>query len=89
MVARLQKELAPQGIVVAPVALDDPAKAESFLRKKNLDVWSLVDQQHKVAALYGANFIPRSFVIGRDGAWSRRTLISSPRRDRAAQFRTH
>jgi peroxiredoxin len=63
----LQKELSAEGVMVIPVAVDEPAKASSFLKKKNLEVWSLVDRSHKVALSYGASAIPKTFLIGRDG----------------------
>ena len=68
--AKLQKELAP-GVAVVPVAFDHEAAARDFLAKKRLDVWSLFDDQGdtqgKVAGLYGAHAIPKTFVIDKDG----------------------
>ena len=63
----LQKELSPKDVMVIPVAVDEPAKASSFLKKKNLEVWSLVDRSHKVTLSYGASVIPKTFLIDRDG----------------------
>ncbi|MGD1070678.1 MAG: TlpA disulfide reductase family protein [Bryobacteraceae bacterium] len=67
MFARLQKELISENAVVAPVANDDPAKARDFLAKKKLDVWSLLDDGHAVSKLYGANALPATFILDRDG----------------------
>jgi peroxiredoxin len=65
--AKLQKEMASQGVAVTPLAFDDPVKAREFLSKKHLDVWSLVDEGGSVARSYGASFLPRTFVINREG----------------------
>jgi len=65
--AELQKEWTGSGIDLIPVAFDEPAKARKFLESKRLDLRSLVDDGGKVAALYGAHYLPRAFVIGRDG----------------------
>jgi peroxiredoxin len=65
--ARLQKELAPEGVDVVPVAFDDPEKARDFLTHKKLDVMSVVDKGGAVSRLYGANFLPRTVVIDREG----------------------
>jgi len=67
LLAKLQKELAPQRIAVIPVAFDDPTKARDFLLKKKLDVWSLMDAGGSVAALYGAHALPKTFLINGDG----------------------
>lgn len=64
---RLQKQLAPEGVEVIPIANDDPAKAREFLTKKKLDVLSLFDNDHTVSRLHGANALPRTFVLDRDG----------------------
>jgi peroxiredoxin len=67
---KLQKELASEGVVVAPIAFDDAENARNVLSKKKIDAWSLLDERAKggpVAALYGAHFLPKTFVIGRDG----------------------
>lgn len=65
--ANLQKELSAKGLAVIPVAVDEPAKASSFLKKKSLDVWSLVDSSHNVALSCGASAIPKTFLIDRGG----------------------
>jgi peroxiredoxin len=64
---KLQKELSAEGVSVVPIAIDEPAKASDFLKKKNLEAWSLVDRSHKVAASYGALVIPKTFLIDREG----------------------
>jgi len=65
--AKLQKELAPEGVELVPIANDDPAQARDFLAKKKLDVWSLMDEGHRVSGLYGANALPKTFVLDRNG----------------------
>jgi len=65
--AKLQTKLAPEGVVIIPVAFDNPTKARGFLAKKNLDVWSLMDEGGSVAALYGAPALPKTFLIDGDG----------------------
>ena len=62
-----QKELAPEGVELVPIANDDPAQARDFLAKKKLDVWSLFDEGHRVSGLYGANALPKTFVLDRNG----------------------
>jgi peroxiredoxin len=65
--AKLQKEMASQGVAIVPIANDDPSKAEEFLTKKKLDVWSLTDVDRRVSTLYGANALPKTFVLDRNG----------------------
>jgi peroxiredoxin len=65
--AKLQKDLAPGGVAVVPIANDDAAKALDFLTRKKLDVWSLVDSGNTVSKLYGANALPKTFILDRDG----------------------
>jgi peroxiredoxin len=71
MFARLQNELAPQGVVITPIAFDDPAAAKDFLAKKKLNVRSLSDGAPKdggrVSALFGAHVLPKTVVIDRNG----------------------
>jgi peroxiredoxin len=68
--AKLQKELSP-GVAVIPVAFDHEAAAREFLVKKHLEMSSLFDDQGesqgKVAGLYGAHAIPKTFVIDKNG----------------------
>lgn len=64
---RMQKEFPAEAVTVAAIAVDNPAKARSFLEKKKLSLWSLVDANHAMIGRYGANYLPRSFVIGSDG----------------------
>jgi len=65
--AKLQKELAKEGVFVVPVANDDPIKAREFLAKKKLEVLSLVDSGGAVCRQFGANALPKTFVLDRDG----------------------
>lgn len=65
--SRLQKELAADSVDVVLIALDDPAKANRFLKKARLDAHSLVDERSAVGKMYGVQSIPRAFVIDRDG----------------------
>jgi peroxiredoxin len=65
--AKLQKEMASQGVAIVPIANDDPSKAEDFLTKKKLDLWSLTDVERRVSTLYGANALPKTIVLDRNG----------------------
>ena len=65
--AKLQKEMASQGVAVVAIANDDPVKAREFLAGKKLDVWSLTDEGRRVSTLYGANALPKTFVVDRNG----------------------
>jgi peroxiredoxin len=65
--AKLQKEMASHGVAIVPIANDDPSKAEDFLTKKKLDIWSLTDVDRRVSTLYGANALPKTFVLDRNG----------------------
>lgn len=67
MLARLQKELAPQGVAVIPVAVHSPAKAMNAVLKKVPGIWSLVDPDGDAALPYGANALPKTFIIDRNG----------------------
>jgi len=67
VLAKLQKETASEGVVIIPVAFDDPAKALDFLTKKKIDIWSLIDEGGAVASLYGARALPKTFIIDSDG----------------------
>jgi peroxiredoxin len=64
---RLQKKLEPEGVAVIPIANDDPAKARDFLAQKKLDPLSLFDGNRTVSRLYGANVLPRTFILDRNG----------------------
>ncbi|HLG97757.1 MAG TPA: TlpA disulfide reductase family protein [Bryobacteraceae bacterium] len=59
MFARLEKELAPDGVAVIPVAFDKAEKARAFLQKNRVELWSLLDERGTVAALYGAHALPK------------------------------
>jgi peroxiredoxin len=65
--ARLQKELGTELVDVVLVAMDNPVKAERFLKKTHLEARSLVDENGALTKVYGVRTLPRSFVIGRDG----------------------
>jgi peroxiredoxin len=65
--AKLQKEMASQGVAIVPIANDDASKAEDFLTRKKLDIWSLTDANRRVSTLYGANALPKTFVLDRNG----------------------
>jgi peroxiredoxin len=67
MFAKLQMEMAGQGVSFVLIANDDPAKASAFLAKSKLDVWSLTDSNRAVSTLYGANALPKTFVLDRTG----------------------
>lgn len=65
--AKLQKELAPEGVSIVPVAFDNPGKAQEFLTKKHIDIWSLMDERGEVASIYGAHVLPKTFLVNRAG----------------------
>jgi peroxiredoxin len=65
--AKLQRELAPEGVAVIPVAFDELTKARGFLANKNVDLWFLMDEGGSVAALYGARALPKTFLINGNG----------------------
>jgi cytochrome c biogenesis protein CcmG, thiol:disulfide interchange protein DsbE len=65
--ARLQKEMATEMVDVVLVAMDNPTKAQRFLKKAHLDARCLVDENGTLAKIYGVRSIPRAFVIDRDG----------------------
>jgi cytochrome c biogenesis protein CcmG, thiol:disulfide interchange protein DsbE len=64
---KLQKEMASQDVAIVPIANDDPSKAEEFLTRKKLDIWSLTDVNRRVSTLYGANALPKTFVLDPNG----------------------
>ena len=65
--AKLQKEMASQGVAIVPIANDDSSKAEEFLTRKKLGVWSLTDIDRRVSTLYGANALPKTIILDRNG----------------------
>jgi cytochrome c biogenesis protein CcmG, thiol:disulfide interchange protein DsbE len=79
--AHLQKDLAPEAVDVVLVAMEDPAKAERFLKKAHLDARCLADPQGALSKLYGVRTIPRAFVIGRDGMVRRVLFGGRPEKD--------
>jgi peroxiredoxin len=72
--AKLQTELESQGVTLALIAFDEPDKARDFLAKKKLDATILLDPGGKVAKLYGALSLPRTFVIDANGKVVKTTL---------------
>jgi peroxiredoxin len=85
--AKLQKEMASQGVAIVPIANDDPSKAEEFLTKKKLDVWSLTDVDRRVSTLYGANALPKTFVLDRNGIVVKAILGKASEADLRAAIR--
>ncbi|MGD0796556.1 MAG: TlpA disulfide reductase family protein [Acidobacteriaceae bacterium] len=67
MFKKLQTEMASQGVSVVLIANDDPAKASAYLTRSKLDLWSLTDGDRAVSTLYGANALPKTFVLDRNG----------------------
>ena len=65
--AKLQKDLSAENVDVVLVTLDDPAKAQRFLKKAHLEARCLADEKGNVKNLYGVRAIPRAFVIDREG----------------------
>jgi peroxiredoxin len=66
--AKLQREAAEGGKEeVVLVAQDSPAKVRSFLKAKKLEAKCLVDESGAVFERFGAQYIPKAFVIGQDG----------------------
>jgi cytochrome c biogenesis protein CcmG, thiol:disulfide interchange protein DsbE len=79
--ARLQKEMATEMVDVVLVAMDTPAKAQRFLKKAHLDARTLVDENKKLANVYGVRTIPRAFLIDRDGMVRRVLFGGSSEKD--------
>jgi len=67
LLARLQKELASEMVDVVLIVMDNPAKAQRFLKKAHLDARCLLDERGTLGRAYGVRTIPRAFVIDRDG----------------------
>jgi peroxiredoxin len=67
MLERLQKELAPQGVSIIPIAVDSLANARSLAQKKAPTMMSLVDSRTTIATKYGAHALPKTFLIDRNG----------------------
>jgi peroxiredoxin len=66
--AKLQREMAEGGKEeVVLVARDSPAKVRDFLAAKKLDAKCLVDESGTVFKRFGAQVIPKAFVVGQDG----------------------
>jgi peroxiredoxin len=85
--AKLQKEMASQDVAIVPVANDDASKAEDFLTKKKLDVWSLTDVDRRASTLYGANALPKTFVLDRNGIVVKAILGKASEADLRAAIR--
>jgi DsbE subfamily thiol:disulfide oxidoreductase len=96
---RLHQELAPQGLKVVAVSIDDPGKEEeitSFAREYGLTFEILFDETGRIRRAYQTTGVPETFIIGRDGhirhkqigavKWDSdryRTLIGNLLRERA------
>src|SRR5215472_16384322 len=66
--AKLQREAAEGGKQeVVLVARDSPAKVRAFFKSKKLEAKCLVDESGTVFRRFGAQVIPKAFVIGQDG----------------------
>jgi len=63
----LAKEYAKQGLVVVGLSDEEPAVVTAFLAKQTYTYPILLDAGHKVAAEFGVEGIPKSFVYDREG----------------------
>jgi DsbE subfamily thiol:disulfide oxidoreductase len=96
---RLHGELAPRGLKVVAVSIDDPGKEEeilAFVREYGLTFEILFDETGRIRRTYQTTGVPETFIIGRDGRirhkqigavkWDSdryRTLIGNLLRERA------
>jgi peroxiredoxin len=65
---RLQQKFYKQGLVVIPVTVDNELEnVHDFVKKYEIKLQTLWDQRKKVAAAYGVERMPSSYVIDRNG----------------------
>jgi thiol-disulfide isomerase/thioredoxin len=68
IVAEVMKAYAPEQAVFLAVNLQEPAATiRTFLQSTKLDFRVALDKDGKVAAKYGADAIPQTVIIGKDG----------------------
>ena len=66
-IEKLHRRLKDKDVVILGIDDEKPAVAKDFLKKNAYTFRSLVDDQRRVAGLYGVNTIPQVFVLDRDG----------------------
>ncbi|PYU16343.1 MAG: TlpA family protein disulfide reductase [Acidobacteria bacterium] len=72
---RLQQHLAPQGVTVLGVSVDDDAAAyDRFLRAQGIHFPTYRDPSKKIALKYGTSMYPETYIIGRNGRIARKII---------------
>jgi len=68
MMAKLQADFAPRGLVIAAVSVDEkPAAAAAFVKKMSPPFATLHDREHKLVDQVAVPAMPTSYLVGRDG----------------------
>ncbi len=71
----LQKKLKEQGLEIIAVDIQEDSQAvQHFVDEMKLDFTVLLDTSGRVASIYGVQFTPTSYLIGRDGLLLARTV---------------
>src|SRR5713226_10633504 len=72
---RLHRQLAPQGVTVLGVSVDDDATAyDRFLRAQGIHFPTYRDPSKKIALKYGTSMYPETYIIGRNGRIARKII---------------
>lgn len=88
IVDKAHTEFGPKGLQVFAVNLrESEAQVRGFLEKTGVKVPVLLDRDGSVGAAYGANSIPLTVIVGRDGKVVRTLLGAHPEEDLRAALR--
>jgi len=72
---RLYQQLAPQGVTVLGVSVDDDSAAyDRFLRAQGIHFPTYRDPSKKIALKYGTSMYPETYIIGRNGRIARKII---------------
>jgi thiol-disulfide isomerase/thioredoxin len=68
MMAKIYKDYAPRGLMIAAVGIDEkPAAAVSFIKKLGPPFPTLHDREQTLVKQVGVPTMPTSYLVGRDG----------------------
>ncbi|WP_162006745.1 redoxin domain-containing protein [Roseimaritima sediminicola] len=68
LISKTAAQFADQGVVFYAVNVgEEKARIQEFLKQQELDLPVLLDPEGQIASAYGANAIPQTVLIGKDG----------------------
>lgn len=77
---RLERELAPEGLKIVAVSIDNPGMEQAireFARELGLEFEILYDASGKIRDDYQSTGVPETFIIGKDGVIRKRVIAAT------------